>query len=141
MAVMVSPVAISGSVVSSNYDWRRAIHHRWRGHNHWRWIHHSRWGSHNHWCGVDRYPNTNGYPYLCLCRERQGKGGETEYSDNDKHAEKCFGALHAFYPLVVADRHSVFLLYISVLALLMCGCRGGHTVPVRLGTVHFYLYR
>jgi hypothetical protein len=111
VAVMVSPVAISGSVVSSNHDRRRAIHYRRRGHNHRRWVHDGRRGSHDHWCGVDWYPNTNGYPHLGLCRERQGKGCETEYSDNGKHAEKRFGALHAFYPLVVADRHSVFLLY------------------------------
>jgi hypothetical protein len=90
--------------------------------------------------GVDRYPNTNGYPNPCLCRKRQGKGYETEYSDNCKYAEQRFGALHDYYPLVAADRRSVFLLYISVPALIIHGCRGGHTVPVRLGTPDILLY-
>jgi hypothetical protein len=106
---MVSPVALPVPIGTLHPDWPRPIHHR-RGHDH-------RCRVHDHWrrrddyrCGINRYPNTDGYSNPCVCRERQGKSCETENGDNGKHSEKRFRALHSVCPLVVADYARPFLL-------------------------------
>ena len=103
VVVMVSPVAMLMPIGASNHNWRGAIDHRRRGYHHRRWIHDDRRRRDDHRCRVHRYPNANGDPNPCLCRERQGKRGETENSDNGTHAKKHCGMLHALYPLVAAD--------------------------------------
>ena len=110
VVVMVSPVAMPMPIGASNHNWRGAIDHRRRGYHHRRWIHDDRRWRDDHRCRVHRYPNANGDPNPCLCRERQGKRCETEHSDNEKYAEQRYSALHASYPLVVADDARPYLL-------------------------------
>lgn len=99
VVVIVSPVAMPMSIGALHPDWPRPIHHRRRGYHHRCRIHDDRRRCDDDRRGVNRYPNANGYSHPCLCRERQGKSGETENSDNGTHAEKHFGTLHALYPL------------------------------------------
>ena len=95
VVVMVSPVAMPMSIGALHPDWPRPIHHRRRGYHHRCRVHDDRRRCDDHRCRVHRYPNANGDPNPCLCRERQGKRCETEHSDNEKYAEQCYSALHA----------------------------------------------